>query len=68
VAKEAIRGGASAPFVWVARDGRLERRVVRVGGTLGPDVQILAGLDAGDAVVVRGPEGLADGQRVTLRR
>jgi multidrug efflux pump subunit AcrA (membrane-fusion protein) len=48
--------------VWVARDGRAVRVPVTLG-VQGPDrVQVLAGLSAGDRVVVRGADKVRAGQ------
>jgi HlyD family secretion protein len=50
--------------VWLARDGRAERVEVRVG-VQGQDlVQILAGLEIDDRIVVRGADQVVQGQRL----
>jgi multidrug efflux pump subunit AcrA (membrane-fusion protein) len=41
---------------------------VRVGGTQGSDVEIIAGVADGDRLVVGGPENLRDGQRVDVKQ
>jgi multidrug efflux pump subunit AcrA (membrane-fusion protein) len=50
------------------KDDRLERRAVTVGGNRGSDAEIIAGLTVGDTVVVKGPDGLHDGQVVAIKR
>lgn len=67
VAKDALRSEGSAAVAFVVKDGRLERRVVKAGVAAGADVPVLAGLSEGETVVVRGPGGLVDGQRVRVR-
>lgn len=60
----ALRRDGGARVVFVARGGAVERRAVTTGVEDGGDVEVLAGLSAGERVVVEGPE-LADGDRVT---
>jgi len=42
----------------------IERRAVQVGNDLGDEVLIIAGLGAGESVVIDGPSDLEDGDRV----
>ena len=51
-------------LVYLVRDGRVQRRAVRLGDRRGSDVFVLSGLVEGDRVVVEGPEGLEDGAEV----
>ena len=60
----ALRGDGGARVVFVARGGAVERRAVTTGVEDGGDVEVLAGLSAGERVVVEGPPELADGDRV----
>ena len=60
----ALRSDGGARVVFVARGGAVERRAVTTGVEDGGDVEVLAGLAAGERVVIEGPE-LADGDRVT---
>jgi multidrug efflux pump subunit AcrA (membrane-fusion protein) len=41
---------------------------VSVGNTAGSSTEILSGLAAGDAVVLRGPANLQDGQAVEIKK
>jgi RND family efflux transporter MFP subunit len=68
IPKSAVRdeGGQAAVFVY--KDGRLQRRAIRVGGAQGGDQVVLAGVSDGDQVVVGGAEGLHDGSRVGIRK
>jgi RND family efflux transporter MFP subunit len=67
VPREAIRTVDGKPIVFLDRDGVLERRAVGLGLEIGADVEVTAGLDPGDRVVVAGPADLRDGQRVKVK-
>jgi RND family efflux transporter MFP subunit len=67
VPREAVREIQGKQVVFAYRDGALERRAVSVGSARGSDLEIIAGLSPGDQVVVRGPEGLHDGERVKVK-
>jgi RND family efflux transporter MFP subunit len=65
---DAVRSEDSKKIVFILKDGRVERRAVTTGGTRGTDLEILAGLSAGDSVVVKGPANLKDGQAVEIKK
>ncbi len=67
IPKSALRRDGGRDVVFVLRDGKVERRAVKVASTETDKAQIVAGLNAGDRVVVDGPPDLADGQRVEVR-
>lgn len=67
VPRDAVREVQGKQVVFAYRDGALERRAVSVGSARGSDLEIIAGLSPGDQVVVRGPEGLHDGERVKVK-
>ena len=50
--------------VFVVRGETVERRTVTTGLEDGGDVEVLAGVSAGERVVVEGPPVLASGDRV----
>ena len=52
--------------LFVIRDGTAELRLVRTGERQGEQVEILAGVSAGEQVVVQGQDLLRDGQPVQL--
>jgi len=64
VPKLAVRKDGGRDVVWVVREGRLERRAATVGSTGENDVNVLAGVVAGEKVVVEGPTNLVEGARV----
>jgi RND family efflux transporter MFP subunit len=65
--RAAVRRRDGRDVVLVVREGRVERRAVSIGATLGDDLTVAAGLAGGERVVVEGPEDLADGARVVER-
>src|ERR1700722_12269833 len=65
---DAVRDDNGKKIVFIVKDGHLERRAVTTGGTRGTDLEILAGLNAGDPVVVKGPANLRDGQAVEIKK
>ncbi len=68
IPKGAVRSDANASFVFLVRDGRVERRAVSLGMNRGTDVAILAGVTPGDSLVVKGPESLHDGDKIEIRQ
>jgi RND family efflux transporter MFP subunit len=68
IPKSAVRNDSGSSIVYVYRDRLVERRAVRLGATLGSDQEIVAGLVAGDQVVVSPPEGMHDSTRVELKK
>jgi RND family efflux transporter MFP subunit len=68
VPQDAVRDDNGKKIVFLVKDDRLERRAVTLGGTRGSDAEILAGVVAGDTVVVKGPGNLRDGQDVQVKR
>jgi RND family efflux transporter MFP subunit len=67
VPREAVRQAEGREVVFLFRDGLLERRAVSLGVIRGTDVEVTAGLAPGDKIVVKGPAGLHDGQRVKVK-
>lgn len=60
----AVRQEGGRDIVFVAASGRAERRAVSVAGTRGADTEILAGVTAGERVILEAPAGLVDGAPV----
>jgi RND family efflux transporter MFP subunit len=67
VPKAAIRSSDGRPIVLVVHDDRVERRAVSLGLENGDQVEVLAGVSAGERVVVDGPQTLKDGDRVKVQ-
>jgi RND family efflux transporter MFP subunit len=66
IPKSAVRSDSNASFVFLVRDGRVERRAVSLGTDRGADVAVMAGVSPGDSLVVKGPESLHDGDKVEI--
>src|ERR1700729_1883327 len=66
IPQDAVRDDQGKKIVFLVKNDHLERRAVGLGGTRGSDAEVLAGLDAGDTVVVKGPSTLHDGQAVEI--
>jgi len=60
-------GSGDEAQIYVYRDGRVERRAVRLGGANGADEEIVAGLSGGEQIVTGGFDSLHDGERVELK-
>ncbi len=54
-------------IVFVAQEQRARMRLVKTGKRWGDRIEIVAGLEAGETVVVEGGEALADGQPLEVR-
>jgi RND family efflux transporter MFP subunit len=68
IPKSAIRTAEGSSVVFMVRNGVVERRAVRLGNANDKDQEIIAGLTEGDQVVVKGLEGLKDGQKVEVQQ
>ncbi|HSC77969.1 MAG TPA: efflux RND transporter periplasmic adaptor subunit [Candidatus Acidoferrales bacterium] len=67
IPRTAVRREGEQTIVYVVKQGRLERRAVRLGAPEGEQVVVLAGVTAGEQVVTEGPNDLSDGARVVVR-
>ena len=67
IPKSAVHSDDSGSFVLLVRDGKVERRAVSLGLDRGTEVAVLSGVAPGDSLVVKGPEGLHDGDKVEIR-
>ena len=68
VNEEAILSDLRRRFVWVVREGKAERREVKLGETVAPGMRdVIEGISKEDAVVVRGIQFLRPGMPVDVR-
>ncbi len=67
IPSSAVRQDDGRQVVFVVKDGKAERRAVSLGAQRGADVEVTAGIAAGDVVVVNGPSELRDGQPVKVK-
>jgi RND family efflux transporter MFP subunit len=67
VPKGAIKTDGKQSYVFVVANDRVDRRAVTTGGADGDRVEVLAGLSAGERVVVSPPAELSQGALVVTR-
>jgi RND family efflux transporter MFP subunit len=66
VPEKAVRRFGQMERLWMVQDGTARLRLVRTGEHQAGNVEILAGLSAGDQVIVRGADRLVEGQPVQV--
>src|SRR5438105_7862824 len=66
IPQNAVRDDNGKKIVFLLKNNKAERRAVTVGGNRGSESEILAGVNAGDTVIVKGPDDLHDGQAVEV--
>ena len=67
VPRAALRTTGDLTHVFVVRDGTVERRAVALGDADGDRVEVRAGLQSGDRVVLSPPETLLDGAPIVVQ-
>jgi RND family efflux transporter MFP subunit len=67
VPKGAIKTDGKQSYVFVVVNDRVDRRAISTGGADGDRVEVIAGLNAGDRVVVSPPAELSTGTLVVTR-
>ncbi|OAT79844.1 hypothetical protein A6M21_15365 [Desulfotomaculum copahuensis] len=67
VPRDAVVKDGDKSYVWVLKDGVVNRREVKTGDSDGTNIVITSGLTAGEDVVTAGQETLQDGARVTVK-
>ncbi len=67
VPRAAIRTVNDQSYAFVVANGVVDRRAVRTGGVDGDQLEVLAGLNAGERVVLSPPPALAAGASVVVR-
>lgn len=67
IPRTALRSEGGSPIVLIVQDGKVQRRAVTLGAQRGGEVEVLAGVVAGEQLVVEGPKDLVDGQKVRVR-
>jgi RND family efflux transporter MFP subunit len=68
IPKSAVRTDSGKTVVLILKDNKLERRAVGLGAERGNDVEVMAGIEPGDRVVVRGAADLREGQTVEVKQ
>src|SRR5438552_583499 len=64
----AVHKEGDSQYVLLVKNEAVERRAVTLGTERGTDVDVLAGVNPGDSIVVKGPENLKDGQGVEIKQ
>jgi membrane fusion protein (multidrug efflux system) len=64
IPEQALTPEAERQYVFVVADGKAQRREVRIGSRRPGTVEVLAGLNAGEQVVVEGTQKVRDGTPV----
>lgn len=67
VPQAAVKTDSGTTFVFLLNGQTVERRAVKVGGTDGDRVEVLAGLKGGDRVVIAPPPELAAGKQIIVK-
>jgi RND family efflux transporter MFP subunit len=67
ISQEAVRDESGQKIVYLVKDDQLERRAITLGDVVANQAQVLAGIAAGDRVVVKGPAALHDGEAVKIK-
>lgn len=67
ISRNAISRDGDRRVVFIVNGETVERRAVSVGREFGSDIEVLAGLSAGDLVVIEAPEDLEDGQKIKIQ-
>jgi HlyD family secretion protein len=67
VPRSAVRAEAGQSYVFIIRQDTVERRAVQTAGLDGDRLEVVAGLNAGDRVVVAPPPALADGLAIVIK-
>jgi len=68
IPQNAIHDDGGKKVVYLIKEDRAERRAVTLGGNRGSDTEVIAGVAAGDTVIVNGPADLRDGQNVQIKK
>jgi len=67
VPASAVVKDGDTTFVWVVRDGKVEKRAVKTGETRDEQVAVTDGLTGGESIVIDAPKRLREGAAVELK-
>jgi HlyD family secretion protein len=67
IPKSAVADSQGASSVYLIKDGRAVRRGIKTSRELGGQIEVISGLVGGEQLIVRGLEGITDGERVTVK-
>lgn len=66
VSRDAVRTDSEGTFVWIIRNDTVQRRAITTGPGSATGQQVVAGLSAGDRIVVATEEELSPGQSIRI--
>lgn len=55
-------------FVWLDVNGKAEKRIVKVGGFLGDDIEIVSGISSDDRIICEGQQKVCNGTKLTVKK
>ena len=67
VPQGAVKTDSDNAYVFLVQNDTVERRAVKIGGTDGDRVEVLAGLKGGDRVVMSPPPDLVPGKLIVIK-
>ena len=68
IPQAAVREAGQESYVFAVRDQKIERHAVTLGRKISKQVEVMAGVNPGDELVVSGPANLQDGMKVEIRQ
>jgi HlyD family secretion protein len=68
VPKSAILNVEGTPCVFLVKGGRASRQTIQTGKELWGQIEVRSGLAGGEQLIVRGLEGISDGEKVALKQ
>jgi RND family efflux transporter MFP subunit len=67
IPENAVGKQGEARFVWLVRDGKVEKHTVKVGDAKDGQIAVVEGLQGGETLVIDAPRRLRDGSAVELK-
>ena len=68
IAKSAVRSAGDSSYVFLLKNGKVERRSIKLGSERDSDVEVMAGVNPGDTLVTGGQQNLQDGDSVRVNQ
>lgn len=66
IPRKAVIGSAKAAIAYIVKDGKAQLRELTLGDMAGDKVEVLAGLNAGEEIIVKGLMNVSDGAEVKV--
>ncbi len=67
IPRRALRTENGDTYVFVVKNGKVERRAITAGRDIGDDIEVIAGLRGNEKVVTESSTKLHDGQRIRIK-